>query len=196
MTGHQSKALVRRKLDPRFVDRWFVGSGIDVGSGKDPLVIEDWPNVTELRLYDKIYGDQDAQFLSDVEDESYDFAHSSFLLGYLQNPKGALVNWLRVLKTGGFLACLCAEELLFEQGKWPSQFEPGHRSSFTLRSTQLLETSKNLVHLLWQLRCDVELVSLLTTGWEVGKLGQDQSGGRAECAVEFVVRKPNLKKPW
>ena len=196
MSNHQSKAKARRQLDPRFTNRWFVGSGMDIGSGKDPLLIEDWPKIAELKLYDTIHGDSDAQFLADVKDEAFDFAHSSFLLSYLQNPKGAITNWLRVLRTGGFLVCLVAEELLYEQGKSPSQFDPGHKSSYTLRSTQLLEGSKNLLHLLWQLRADVELISLLTSDWDVAKLGEDQSLGAAECAVEFVVRKPDLKKPW
>lgn len=192
----QSKSLARRRLDPRYENRWLVGRGIDVGCGEDPLKMSDWKNVSEVVPYDVIYGNKDGMFLPEIEDEEFDFVHSAHCLEHLLNPRAALVNWVRVLKPGGFIVCTIPDELLYEQGVWPSRFNSDHKKSFTLREMPFIPESINVVHLLWKVQVDVELITLLTDGWKKEDFGKDQTLGSAECAIEFVARKPDMSHPW
>lgn len=192
----QSKAKIRRQKDWRFENRWFVGRGIDVGCGPDPLSKDDWPKVEEVVPYDKMYGNTDGQFLPEIKDEEFDFVHSSHCLEHLSNTRSSLVNWLRVLKPGGFIVCTIPEELYYEFGRWPSQFNDDHKVSFTLRSMPVIVSSTNVLHVLWKLPADLEHLTLLTEGWDSALAGKDQTLTGAECAIEFVVRKPHPGRPW
>jgi SAM-dependent methyltransferase len=191
-----SKANRRRKLDPRFASRWLVGDLVDVGCGRDPVPFGEWPKLTSVRPYDVILGDGDAQSLVEIKDSSLDVVHSAHCLEHLNNPPLALTNWLRVLKPGGFIVCTIPDEFYYECGLWPSRFNGDHKRSFSTRYTPIIPSSVPLMHALWKLPCEVELISLLTDGWDPLLLGQDQTLGSAECAIEFVVRKPNARKPW
>jgi len=192
----QSKASARRANDWRFANRWFVGRGIDIGCGDDPINPSDWPFVSDIVPYDVIYGHSDATYLKEIEDTSFDFVHSSHCLEHLPNFRAAMANWLRVLKKGGFIICTVPEELLYECGRWPSMFNSGHRTSFTMRSTQILPKSINILHELWKLPVDVEHVTLLTEGWSREKFGKDQTLLGAECSIEFVAKKASESCPW
>ena len=192
----QSKAAIRRKTDWRFTNRWFVGRGLDVGCGNDPLKKEDWSRVTEVVPYDKEYGNVDGRFLPEIKDEEFDFVHSSHSLEHLADARSSLTNWLRVIKPGGYVICTVPDELLYECGRWPSRFNDDHKASFTLRSMPIIPGSVNLLHLLWKLPVDVEHVALLTEGWNRAKMGQDQTMLGAECSIEFVARKPHPSRPW
>jgi SAM-dependent methyltransferase len=186
-----SKAAKRRKLDWRYTNRFFVGRGLDVGCGNDAMKKEDWPLVTEVVPYDKEFGNIDGQYLPEIKDGEFDFVHSSHCLEHLNNTRASLTNWLRVLRPGGFIICTIPDELLYECGHFPpSRFNPDHKVSLTLRSMPVVPTSLNLVSLLWKMPVDVEIIQLLTEHWDKAKLGQDQTLGPAECAIELVLRKP------
>lgn len=190
-----SKANARRQKDSRFHDRWFVGRCLEIGSGDDPLAKSDWPGLTDVVLYDReIDAKFNAQFLEGVQDESFDLVYSSHCLQYLQNTRGALTNWLRVLKPGGFLVLTVPEEVLYESCQWPSPFNRGHAHPFTLRSTPAIAASIDLPHLIWKIGAEIEKVDLLSEGWDRGKYGSDQSLGACECAIEVVLRKPSPGK--
>jgi predicted SAM-dependent methyltransferase len=185
-----SKAARRRKNDWRFTNRWFVGRGIDIGCGPDPLKKEDWPLITEVVPYDKeLSSSADGQYLPDIKDGEFDFIHSSHCLEHLHNTRSSLTNWLRILKPGGFIICTIPEELLYEYGRWPSRWNPDHKVSFTMRAMPIIPGSINVPAMLWKHPVDVEHITLLTEGWDKTKAGQDQTLGDAECAIEFVVRK-------
>jgi SAM-dependent methyltransferase len=192
----QSKAKARRINDWRFKNRWFVGRGIDVGCGPDPLNKENWPKVSEIVPYDVMYGNTDGQFLPEIKDGEFDFLHSSHCLEHLANTRAAMVNWLRVIKPGGFIVCTIPEEFYYEFGRWPSRFNEDHKVSFTTRSMPIIPGSINLMNFLWRVSADVEHLTLLTEGWDPAKAGQDQTMMGAECSIEFVVRKPHSTRPW
>src|SRR5689334_12083952 len=101
-----SKAVMRRLHDTRFVSRYFVGQGIDVGAGPDSLAQyqEQFPGMRGCRAWD--LADGDAQVLASVEDGAFDFVHSSHCLKHMRDPDEALHHWLRVLKPGGHLVVL------------------------------------------------------------------------------------------
>ena len=96
-----SKSIMRRLSQPNFVNRYFVGHGIDIGGGPDPLAVyrELLPMVASVRVWDRDSGD--AQFMAGVEDESFDFVHSSHCLEHLVEPQEGLANWFRILRPGG-----------------------------------------------------------------------------------------------
>lgn len=186
----QEKAVARRRLDPRFVNRWLVGDGIDVGCGTCPVSPKDFPNIKTVVPWDAIFGAGDAQYLTGVADKTFDFVHSSHCLEHLHDPKIALKNWARVVKPGGFIVVTIPDEWLYERGCWPSRFNPDHKYSFTLRAVPVLSRSVNVLQLLdklWEI--DVEHVTLLTDEFDES-LPQhvDQTLGNAECSIEFVVR--------
>ena len=192
----QSKSRMRRLRDWRFANRWFVGRGIDVGCGPDPLNPLDWQRITEIVPYDVMLGHKDGQSLPEIPDASFDFVHNSHVLEHLRQPKTGLTHWLRVLKPGGFIIGLVPDEFLYECGQWPSRYNSDHKNSFSARAFPIINSSVDIINLLWRMRVDIEHFSLLTENWSKSKFGQDQTLGQAECAMEFVIRKPDPKQSW
>ncbi len=130
--GETSISIQRRLFDPRFATRWFIGVGLDVGAGDDLLALyaELFPLITKVILYDEAQGN--AQLLDNVEDDSFDFLYASHCLEHLDDPYEALGNWIRVVRPGGHLIINVPDEDLYEQGVWPSRFNIGHKTSWTI----------------------------------------------------------------
>jgi SAM-dependent methyltransferase len=194
MSNECSKAAKRRALDPAFTDLFFVGEGIDVGAGPDGLASLGhlFPKMGTVRLWD--IPDGDAMLMAGVPDDSFDFVHSSHCLEHLVNPATALGHWLRIVKPGGFLIVTIPDEDLYEQGEFPSTFNPDHRATFTTWKTRSWSPRSISV---------LSLLTMLRPAPHVVKVEQilakyDWSGPRrdltflsdAECAIEIVLRKP------
>jgi SAM-dependent methyltransferase len=193
MTQEASKAIVRRGFDRRFATRWFVGQGIDIGAGDDPLsnAIEFFPLISAVRAWD--VEDGDAMLLEGVEDGAFDFVHSSHCLEHLRSPQAALLNWLRVCKPSGHLIITVPDEDLYEQGVFPSTFNHDHKWTFTIgKKVSWSPLSISILDLLMVLadRMEVLKLELLDHGYRFGQPRWDQTlGGLAESAIEFVARK-------
>jgi SAM-dependent methyltransferase len=186
-----SKAVMRRLYDPVFSRLYFVGDGIDIGGGPDPLrqYVELFPLMKSCRTWDM--QDGDAQYMSGVSDESFDFVHSSHCLEHMCDPEEALSNWLRILRPGGHLVCLIPDEDLYEQGVWPSTYNPDHKHTFTIcKRESWSPVSKNVTSLLNRPHCEVQRVVLLngTHRTTSGRFDQTMTP-IGESAIEFVVRK-------
>src|SRR6266568_4143660 len=123
---------MRRLAEPGFASRYFVGEGIDIGGGYDPLwnYHELFPFMTACQNWD--VDDGDAQQMPDVPDARFDFVHSSHCLEHMADPYVALEHWFRILKPGGHLIVLVPDEDLYEQGVWPSTWNADHKRTFTL----------------------------------------------------------------
>lgn len=192
MTG-TSKALMRRVHDQRFATRYFVGSGIDIGCGSDPIAQyhEQFPLITSVKSWD--LPDGDAQYLATVPDASLDFAHSSHSLEHMVDPRIALMNWLRVLKPGGHLIVMVPDEDLYEQGKFPSTYNDDHKWTFTIhKSTSWSSRSINLMQLLSEFSLQAQTLKLelldATYRYQLNRFDQTLTPV-AECGIEFVMRK-------
>lgn len=87
-----SKSINGRMADPNFMNRYFSVDGIDIGGAPDPLFLysELFPKVGEVRTWD--WNDGDAMLMEGVEDETYDFVHSSHCLEHLEEPETGLKN--------------------------------------------------------------------------------------------------------
>ena len=193
IAGVTSISIQRRMTDSRFATRYFVGNGIDVGGGDDPLVNYRalFPLIKTLTGYDRAQGD--AQHLGNVRDESFDFLFSSHCLEHLHNPREALLNWIRVVRPYGHLIVSVPDEDLYEQGQWPSAFNADHKATFTLsKRMSWSPVSINVLDLLSSVSDLVQPISVVTIDhahrMNAPLFDQTQTP-LAEAAIEFVLRK-------
>ena len=191
----QSKAAKRRLAIGAFHNRYFVGRGIDVGGKPDPLgqYAGIFPQMLSARTWD--LEDGDAQFMAGIEDNQYDFLHSSHCLEHMVDIKTALDNWIRIVKPGGFLIITVPDEDLYEMGIWPSRFNPDHKWTFTiLKEKSWSPNSINVLDLLKKFagQVEVEKVELLhdfyRDVWAAEKIDQTLTPV-AECSIEIILRK-------
>ena len=188
-----SKSIMRRLSQPNFVNRYFVGDGIDIGGGPDPLAVyqELLPRVASVRVWDRDSGD--AQFMAGVEDESFDFVHSSHCLEHLVEPQEGLANWFRILRPGGHLIVTVPDEDLYEQGIFPSTYNSDHKWTFSVFKTRSwTERSRNIVDLLMALgdAADIQKIEVLNATHRFSLPRFDQTlTPIGESGIEMVVRK-------
>jgi SAM-dependent methyltransferase len=187
-----SKAVARRLHTPGFATRYFVGSGIDVGCGTDPLsqLAVLFPGIQHVVDHDIPQGD--AQLLIEYPDASFDFLHSSHCLEHLADPFEALRNWVRVVRPGGHLVILVPDEDLYEQGCWPSRFNGDHKWTFTLsKRSSWSPRSINVFTLLESVNDSAQpiKVELLHNTCFPIQSGVDQTRNMVtEAAIEFILR--------
>ena len=188
-----SKSVMRRLHDNRFISRYFVGDGIDIGCGSDPISLygELFPFMRSLKPWDLVNGD--AQLLTDVADGSFDFVHSSHCLEHMRDPVEALGNWFRVLKPGGHLIILVPDEDLYEMGVFPSRNNADHKWTFTLwKDNSWCDKSVNVVDLVKTLGAAAQPIKLelLDGSYRYRLPRMDQTlTPIGECAIEIIVRK-------
>jgi len=188
-----SKSISRRLSDSNFINRYFVGKGLDIGGKPDPLNLYQslFCRMGHVKTWDR--EDGDAQFLASVADGVFDFAHSSHCLEHLLDPAEGLKNWLRVIRPGGYLIVTVPDEDLYEQGVFPSTFNQDHRWTFTiLKSKSWSKSSLNVIDLVKGLGENAELVRLeqLSATYRFDFPRYDQSlTPVAESGIEFVIRK-------
>jgi ubiquinone/menaquinone biosynthesis C-methylase UbiE len=189
-----SKAVMRRMHDNRFAARYFIGNGIDIGSGNDPLgqYREFFPGMQSCRSWD--LPDGDAQLLESIPDASLDFANSSHCLEHMVDPSEAMRNWLRVLKPGGHLVVVVPDEDLYEQGQWPSTWNDDHKWTFTTcKEDSWSPKSINLVDWLprWREESYLLKIELLDATFRFTATERvDQTMTPVcESAIEFILRK-------
>jgi SAM-dependent methyltransferase len=99
------------------------GSGIDIGCGPDPVN----PNV---RRFDVEQGD--ANEITNYVHEEFDYVFSSHCLEHMHNPRQAVRGWWKLVRVGGHLIFIVPDEDLYEQGIFPSRFNPDHKATFTI----------------------------------------------------------------
>ncbi len=188
-----SKALPRRLHLPEFATRYFVGQGLDIGAGTDPIAQygEAFPAIKAVRAWDA--ADGDAQYLTGLADAGFDFVHAAYVLQRMADPREALRHWFRVLKPGGHLILLVPDEDMYEQGFWPSRYNHDNRWTFTVFKTKSwCPVSLNLIEVVQALgaAADIRRMEVLGGGYRHGLPRFDQTlTPVAESAIELVIRK-------
>lgn len=188
-----SKSIPRRLRDPNFFRRYFVGNGVDIGGKPDPLALyrELFPMMHSVKVWD--LEDGDAQLMESVNDNAFDFVHSSHCLEHLHDPVEGLRNWLRIVRPGGYVIALVPDEDLYEQGVFPSANNLDHKHSFTIyKQKSWCPKSINLLSLFGSLgpNARVEKIELLNSTFRYELPRYDQTlTPIGECAIEFVLRK-------
>jgi SAM-dependent methyltransferase len=190
MGAETGKANIRR-MTAGYFDKYFVGYGIDIGCGEDKLCLSD---VARVRPWDETLGHGDAQKMKGVADNFFDFVYSSHCLEHVANPEEALKNWWRILKPGGYLFVEVPDEDLYEQGVWPSRFNGGHRTSWTIwKEKSWCKASQNVLdHIRHFPNCKIIKVALEDANYDYSKLGSgfDQSClPDVEVSIEFILQK-------
>ncbi len=188
-----SKTIPRRLASPNFMRHYLVGDGLDIGGKTDPLSLysELFPLVRSIRTWD--LDDGDAQHLKGIEDETFDFVHSSHCLEHLSDPRQGLKNWFRVLRPGGHLIVTVPDEDLYEQGQFPSTFNADHRWTFTVyKHSSWSAKSLNAIDLLTGLgeTCEIRKIELLDATYRYRLPRYDQTlTPIGESGIEMIVRK-------
>lgn len=193
-----SKALIRRLQDARFANTYFIGDGIDIGCGPDPIskYSQQFPLMKNLKTWD--VPDGDAQLMAGVQDNTFDFVHSSHCLEHLYDPYEAFENWIRICKPGGHIITTIPDEDLYEQGVWPSSHNPDHKTSWAiLKHESWSPASINVLEFLYQFRDKIEVmkVELINSAFLYNVQRFDQTyHSISECAIEFIVRKKTAEE--
>ena len=104
-----------------------VGKGIDIGCGPDPVA-------QDVRRFDTTDGD--ANEITRFVHEDFDYVFSSHCLEHMHDPRKALHEWWKLVRPGGHLFFIVPDEDLYEQGVFPSRFNPDHKATFTLSKAQ------------------------------------------------------------
>lgn len=148
------------------------GSGIDIGCGPDPVS----PNA---RRFDLEHGD--ANVVSQIVKEQFDFVYSSHCLEHMHNPRLTILDWWKLVKPGGYLFVAVPDEDLYEQGVFPSRSNTDHKATFTISKSQS-----------WSpVSCNVlELAQSLPGGQLISLQLQDRGYDRRLMA--FGQKSPNL----
>lgn len=103
----------------------FIGKGIDVGCSDDKIPFD------ECIPFDLEQGD--ANNLSAYFPENhFDYLHSSQSLEHMHSPKECLIDWIRVVKPGGYLVVTVPSWELYEGMRWPSVSNPDHKSTWSM----------------------------------------------------------------
>ena len=194
-----SKSIFGKIRDSRYATRYIVGDGIDIGAGPDSLgqYYELFPLMKSCRGWD--VPDGDAELMDSIKDDAVDFVHSSHCLEHMRNPSIALDNWLRILKPGGHMICLVPDEDLYEQGVFPSTFNPDHKHTFTIHKRKSWsKNSINLFDLLSRTSYPIEIKKIelldatfrydLNRYMKIPRIDQTMTS-IGECAIEFVLKK-------
>jgi SAM-dependent methyltransferase len=109
---------------PHFAAMYLQGRVIDIGAGND--LVCSWAERFDIE-------DGDANLIARYRQPGvYDAVHSSHCLEHMHDPKKALSQWWSLVKPGGYLVLVVPDEDLYEQGMWPSIFNPDHKATFRL----------------------------------------------------------------
>ena len=187
--NEQSKATKRRYNIGNFHTTYFTGKGIDIGAGNDSFSIYSkfFNKIESVDSWDKENGD--AGLMIGVNDNTYDFIHSSHCLEHMVDVQLALFNWIRIVKPGGYLIITIPDEKMYEHLTWPSKFNSDHKWSFTLDEPKLSK-SINVLELCLGFRnfINIEKIEKIRDFWY--ETDHDLTmNTMAECAIELILHK-------
>src|SRR3546814_1757808 len=104
-----------------------------------------------------------------------------------------LRNWFRILKPGGHLIVTVPDEDLYEQGIFPSAYNPDHKWTFTIwKIASWSPKSRNPIDLVRSLgeAAEVLKLELLNATFRYSLPRFDQTlTPTGECGIEMVIRK-------
>jgi SAM-dependent methyltransferase len=137
------------------------GSGIDIGCGPDPVT-------ATARRFDRAQGD--ANHITRHVAETFDYVYSSHCLEHMADPRAALAEWWTLVKPGGHLFFAVPDEDLYEQGFFPSLFNPDHKATFTIhKKTSWSPVSYNVRELVAALPgAEIVLLEVQDRGYDHG----------------------------
>lgn len=191
MARETSKAAVRRLKSFDLYAKVFAGNGIDIGCGNDPLSdqMHLWPYL--LSVYGWDWPDGDAQEMPGLDPETFSFVYSSHTLEHVRDPRATLERWWQLIRPGGYLLVQVPDEDTYEQGVWPSTWNPDHKSTFAVGKGSSWSPVSHNVDVLGTALPGASVIHCirLTEHFRPDWPRQDQTQGPAECAIELLAQK-------
>lgn len=183
------KSKIYREQKNHF-DLYLNGYGIDIGAGDDLLEIKNG----KVDRWDLQNGD--AQYLTGIQNEKYDFVYSSHCLEHMHDVEQSLMNWIRVLKPNGYLYATVPDYILYEKLRFPSIYNPDHKNSFSIYLTREKIKRNNHYHsddikdILTKLNCKTITIVLEDENFDYS-IGPDidQTRGNAQAQILFIAQK-------
>lgn len=194
-----SKAMRRRFIEHHTGGfKWldlFRGSGVDVGCGPDKIP---FPRALP---FDKEQGDAN-RLHEFFPADSLSYLHASQCLEHLVDPTAALDSWITVVKPRGYLVISVPDFIIYEGGRWPSRFNPDHKStwSMTLPASKAGSRHVHVPTFLAKFKDQVEVIraGVVDTNYDYKKLlgDEDQTYHESrgvEAFIEFVLKRRSLR---
>ncbi len=188
--SYETRKATERRRGTWLYNKVFCGDGIDIGCGVDILNKDkEFPNISSVQPFDLEHGD--AQKITCSVGRQFDFVHSSQCLEHMHDVEEALSNWWSLVRPGGYLVVSIPDEDLYEQGNFPSKFNPDHKWTFSIyKKVTWSPRHYNVLNLILGLQ-DFEIIKieLVDTNYNSSVRGVDQTLGNAEAFIEFILRK-------
>lgn len=192
-----SKAYFYRRMRGDF-DHFIRGNVLDIGCGEDPVA---GPNIAKVVWFDLVHGNAQTMVAdgpmgdASMVDCIYDCVYSSHCIEHMRDVPSALARWAELVKPGGYLYVVAPEFMLYEHGRWPSQFNQDHKASFSIiECGRAHSTHYGIADMIAMgANAGVELVDarLEAFNYDWSKLTtlEDQTLGTACANAVFVFRK-------
>lgn len=113
---------LKKLYGDNYLSPYLNGKVVDIGCGQDKVI-------PDAIAFDKGEGDANS-ILNYHKPESFDTVHSSHCLEHVFKPEKCLLDWWALVKPGGFIITIVPDEDLYEQGIWPSIWNPDHKATF------------------------------------------------------------------
>ncbi len=128
--GEEARKSHARRIEDGFVARYLSGAHI-LDIGYKGYIDDAVPIVTQAIGVELDYPGYDGRTLPFAEG-SQDAVFASHCLEHIDDFVGALGDWFRVLKVGGFLVVMVPHQFLYEKRRTPpSRFNDDHRRFYT-----------------------------------------------------------------
>jgi SAM-dependent methyltransferase len=162
-----------------------VGDGIDIGCGSEKVK-------PTARGFDT--KDGDANCITKHVSGQFDYVFSSHCLEHMLDPYSTICDWWSIVKPGGHLFFIVPDEDLYEQGFWPSRFNPDHKWTFTIsKDKSWSPKSVNLLDVCigYQAQgAEIVCLKLQDHGYDRSRLRVDQTTGVALAQIQCILKKP------
>lgn len=170
-----------RRIREGFFEKYCNGEGFDIGYGGDIIT-------PDCSGWDMRNGD--AQYLSGIEDESFDFVYSSHCLEHMYDVRIALKNWFRVVRRGGYLLLAIPHRDLYEKKtRLPSFWNGDHKHMFLIGRAEPPDTLDIVEEIRTSLtNYDIKYIKACDEGHTITNPFKHSDG---EYQIEIVIQKMN-----
>jgi predicted SAM-dependent methyltransferase len=179
-----SKAYERR-LAAGWFDKYITGKVIDIGCGRFGSMGID-PITPDCEMHD--IDMCDAHTMEIYKDESFDTVYSSHVLEHMEDPAKAVMNWWRILKTGGHLIISVPDMFAYErQLHLPSRWNPDHKSMWTYNVVLPYDWVHDIHEVYaWTKQSRIVLINPAITCTNLSDLNKHGDG---EYSIEIILKK-------
>lgn len=217
MAQETSKAnSLRRSKEANYVNKFFVGNGIDVGAGSNPLNYQKigyrdsaffsnyrffknnsyFPKIDSVKIYSSDWdkNNEAENIISREGIRKYNFCYSSNLLEHVKSFQRSLLDFSLVTKANGYVISCVPDFFLYEKEIWPPTKNVDHVSCFSINRDINFDTHYNLSKVLsYHTNLQVVKLELADTlyDYSVDDKDIDQTNTEphgAECFIEFVCK--------